>query len=553
MSPLPEEQRPAASRPFSFRDHAPTALLLAVAVPLMFAFVWQRGLASMADDSFSYLTLARYFAPGVSWLDPWAAQHAHLPPLFPLALLLGGGSANLLAAHLLVAAFAAVALVFVHAFASRMFGHPWAGAMAVAAFLLLPTAWIGIKGILSESLYLLVSFAALWFHAARIDRERPAGRDLLAFGVLLACAYLTRAAGVALIAAYAAHVLYRAVLRHERPFLPLLLPAIPVVLLAGAWIALRPGDSGAYRDVIAFTRDVWLDRGFSQVPYAAMLFLQGWISSFHAGTWTLPVPLAVFTAVLVLGIAGAVRRAWANRLDGWYVLLSIAITFAWMYPQDATRRLLYPVVPLLLLQAAHFVAFLGQRIPRGPRRWILLGAGLLPLTLCLPALVLLAQKALEREPVAGTRFAYSDITEYYLSVNEARARAIAGGALATFAGFDGVAIATPAEARVMWMRPEYVALLANRRPVAYENHWDSLALAREIARTGTTHVIFAEVFKVDVEMTLRHPREVLVDVPKYSHEVLAVANPVTRMREFVLYEIEPARLSQFIASRERGG
>jgi hypothetical protein len=552
MSVLPAETRPASSRPFSFRDHAAFALVLAVAAPLMFAFVWQHGLASMGDDSFSYLTLARYFAPGPSLVDAWAAQHAHLPPLFPLALLLGGGSSDLLVAHLLVAGFAVLALALVYAFATRLLGRPWLAALAVAAFVLTPTAWISIKGILSESLYLLFSMAALCLHAARIDRPRPGARDLLAFGVLLACAYLTRAAGAALIAAYAVHVLYRGAIGRERPWGPLLLPAAPVCAAAAAWMLLRPGEGGGYRDVVVYTLESWLDRGLSQAPYAARLFLEGWVASFHAETWTTPLPRAVFTIVLALGIAGAARRAWRNRLDGWYVLLSLALTFFWMYPQDAARRLLYPVVPLLLLHAALFVAFLGRRIAPAYRQWIFLGAAALPLAVCVPAAVLLFQKALQREPVAGTTYAYADITEYFLHVNEAQARAVAGASLATFAGFEGVAATTPADAKVMWVRPEYVALLAGREAVAYENAWDGLRLAREIARSGTRYVIFAEVFKVDVNLTMRHPREVLADVPGYSREILVIANPPTRRREFVLYEIDPARLAAFIAGREGG-
>jgi hypothetical protein len=102
------------------------------------------------------------------------------------------------------------------------------------------------------------------------------------------------------------------------------------------------------------------------------------------------------------------------------------------------------------------------------------------------------------------------------------------------------------------MRPEYVALLAHRTPVAYENDWDSLRLAQEIMRTAAGYVIFAEMYKVDVNMTMRHPREVLGDVPLYAREVLAIANPVTRLREFGLYEIDQARLAEFVARRQTG-
>jgi len=42
-----------------------------------------------------------------------------------------------------------------------------AGLLVVALFLLTPTAWTSITGILSEPLYLFVSLAALHFHATR--------------------------------------------------------------------------------------------------------------------------------------------------------------------------------------------------------------------------------------------------------------------------------------------------------------------------------------------------------------------------------------------------
>jgi hypothetical protein len=102
----------------------------------------------------------------------------------------------------------------------------------------------------------------------------------------------------------------------------------------------------------------------------------------------------------------------------------------------------------------------------------------------------------------------------------------------------------------MWVRPEYVALLAHRDAVPYLNEWDSLALARAILRSNVGYVVFAEMYKVDLNLTMRHPREVLADVPEYSRVVVSIANPISRRREFALYEVDPARLADFIARRE---
>ena len=72
----------------------------------------------------------------------------------------------------------------------------------IVFFLLSPTAWVSLKGVLSEAPYLLLCMAALLFHQRRIESSTPSKRDWLLFGLLMACAYLTRAIGLMLIAAF---------------------------------------------------------------------------------------------------------------------------------------------------------------------------------------------------------------------------------------------------------------------------------------------------------------------------------------------------------------
>ena len=59
---------------------------------------------------------------------------------------------------------------------------------------------------------------------------------------------------------------------------------------------------------------------------------------------------------------GAVRRALTNRLDGWYVLIGVAITFSWVVEDDNTRRLLYPLVPLIAMHALDAVLAACRRL-----------------------------------------------------------------------------------------------------------------------------------------------------------------------------------------------
>src|SRR5438552_3826311 len=97
------------------------ALLLLAAVPAFLAFDWHHGLAGMGDDSVSYLIQAQLYAGSASdAVRAWAGTATHFPPLFPLLLAACGAAHDLLRAHLVVAACAALALVAIFAFVARV-------------------------------------------------------------------------------------------------------------------------------------------------------------------------------------------------------------------------------------------------------------------------------------------------------------------------------------------------------------------------------------------------------------------------------------------------
>jgi hypothetical protein len=83
----------------------PVALLL---------FVTHDQLSSFADDSGSYLVMARFFSPfsqAGEALD-LAYRDSYLPPLFPLFLAVTGAADNLALAHLLVGITLLLAVLF---------------------------------------------------------------------------------------------------------------------------------------------------------------------------------------------------------------------------------------------------------------------------------------------------------------------------------------------------------------------------------------------------------------------------------------------------------
>jgi len=74
-------------------------------------------------------------------------------------------------------------------------GGALAGVFVALLFLLTPSAWVSIRGILSEPLYLALSLAALIYHDTRLEAG-GGKRELLVFGLLVAAAYLARVAGI---------------------------------------------------------------------------------------------------------------------------------------------------------------------------------------------------------------------------------------------------------------------------------------------------------------------------------------------------------------------
>jgi hypothetical protein len=150
-----------------------------------------------------------------------------------------------------------------------------------------------------------------------------------------------------------------------------------------------------------------------------------------------------------------------------------------------------------------------------------------------------ASKALDREPVvAGYGPRYSDITEYYTTINVDRSRAIAARHATVLAGLEALEKATPPGARVMWMRPEYVALLGHRDGAAWFYRWDEKRLARWVRDAKVDYLVVARLFKTDLSGRAGDPFATLNPVSSYSVPVLTLSNPVTGGAEFVLLRVE---------------
>ena len=532
--------------------HVAFAVVAAVAIAAIVAFCWQSVVATVGDDSVSYLTLARHLSP---WrpdplVAPWVAYFSNFPPLFPALLAVTGGAHDLFIGHMVVAAGGVASLLLVHWYARERLSSEAAALAVTVLFLLLPGMWLGLVGILSESTYLALSLAALLYEAKRVRDDSPA-RTYVILGLFIAAALLSRTAGIALVAAYGATLCADSVRRGRLPAARLWLPvAIPVAAQI-AWLWLRPTlATVAYQQTLVQLAGQWWQQAASTFAESWQYLSRGWIGVFAADAGGGAGAALLFGLVAVAALAGAVRAALRDRLDGWYVLASVAMLLLWKFNEDNSRRLLYPLLPLALLHAAEAVRAAAGRIRSPIGRWVPTLAFAFLATMELPACALILRKATERDPYyPGLAYSPSSMKEYYGTVNERLARAAALRDASALGGMSYLEQNTPPGSRVMWVRPEYIALLGRREGVPLFLRWDRPTLAREILRTRTDFVILSRHFKNDLATVTADAFLWLArDIPEYLEPAFVL--PDMARGDFVLLRVDTARLERYLRESE---
>jgi cell shape-determining protein MreD len=407
-------------------------------------------------------------------------------------------------------------------------------------------------GILSETLFLFLTLAALHFHATRLAADPVRARDALAFGALLGLAYLTRTAATALVAAYVLHAAIRALSRRSAPRWPLALPLLPLAVMAALWIAFRPSYQGVtYGLVLGPILDALRNDPLHVAVFGATGLGLGWIASFASESDVHIVTRCVFLAVGALGICGAVMRARRNALDGWYALASLAMLWAWFLGEDTMRRLLYPLVPVLLAHAVLFARYLASRMRPGPAARLLPFALLLPpALLALPAIMLIHSKSLERSPViAGFPYSFAGTTDFYTTIAVQRSRAVAARNIAVLTGLQALQSDTPPGARVMWVRPDYVALLGDRQGIPWHFRGGVRGLAEEVRRSGAQYLIVSALYKANIHGERLDPMEGLEAMPPFLRAAALTRNPVIGTNDFALMRVDREALDAYLAGR----
>jgi hypothetical protein len=119
----------------------------------------------------------------------------------------------------------------------------------------------------------------------------------------------------------------------------------------------------------------------------------------------------------------------------------------------------------------------------------------LMLTLTLPAMVFIYQRARAPEPAAA-------ITDWYRTPDLARARLRSQTHLALMADMQSIRALTKPDERVMWVAPSYVALLADRRAIAAPEARATPEAYREAVRMSGVEYVF---------LSRYHPRDTVRD------------------------------------------
>lgn len=534
------------------RSHAPFLLLLALVAPAMIHFAGSDVIASLGDDSVSYLMLARYILNPEDVINrAWVGYQSHFPPLFPAILAITGGAWNLATAHAVVAAFAMLSVVLLYRYAALLLGGNAAGLLVAVLFLLTPTAWISISGILSESLFLFLTLCALYYYETRLASANARPHQWLFFGILLGATLLVRSVGVALILAYGVHVLVAAAARTREPSLAKrLLPFVPVALMVALWLLWRPKPEGFnYQSATSnILNDLLLADPIRFLRSCAQVMFGGWIRSFTADSDVHWLPKAVFGILGLLGIGGAILRARSNRIDGWYVLAMLPVVFVLLFSEDNNRRLLYPLVPVLIIHAAVFVAFVVRRIPsQRHRRFLVAAVVALPMVLSFPAWLLVQSKSLDRDRIyPGLRYRYSDMTDYYTTIDVKVARAIVSKHAAVLGGLESLQTATPPGSRVMWLRPDYVATLGHRQGMPLYYRWSQREFFRQIQLSRTDYIIASSLLKADMDGGEGNPALLFNWALQVSEVVHSVRSPFMEGYELAILKIDHAVIDRML-------
>lgn len=335
---------------------------------LLYQIAGYDNLSSIANDSVNYLVMARHYSP---WADEseaisrvWPLQD--FPPLFPLLLAVTGAAHSLLSAHVLVVVLGLVGLYPLYKIAVAISGSKNLAKATTLIFAISPGYILGLQGILSESLYLLL---ALIFIFQYLKLDKPSNLQMMLMGILLAAAMLTRTVGFVLLLSLLCQGILIALASKKLPLTQLKIAVIALMIYFMSMFLIGPESQSHYLDAfmgfISGRDPTEIGSGWVVVAGQAVSLVDAW-KTFFLIYWLgdYDVTSVLIIALLGLSFVGLSVRLRQNRLDAWYTIGCILLLFLWPHPGQMVR-LLFPVVPVLLIYASVGIhVFFNQVIHR---------------------------------------------------------------------------------------------------------------------------------------------------------------------------------------------
>ncbi|MBF0357799.1 MAG: hypothetical protein HQL70_04270 [Magnetococcales bacterium] len=451
--------------------------------------------ASLGNDSATYMLMARHLSPFVD-NDPIASDFYHrapFPPGFPLFLAYSGVSHDFRLAHAAVTLCFLLGLGLFFLFLRRQgFGSTSAG-LTVMVYCLSPVVWTNVLGMLSESLYMSLTFAFLLM--LPLKQNSGNWRYWGAAGLILGWLWLTRSIGVAMVLAQTFVVFIRRLLLGEwvKPGAVALFIAVTA---QGVWQLVKPPATHygeAFQAILNFLSSDPANAIYSIMVKGAINIGSNWLSGLML-YWVEATSIQFWLGVGLglIALCGLVYRMWQLQTDGWYLFFYLLILFIWPFP-DAMSRFLFPVFPLLLFVTIYSFSVIVCKLFRLKHEERVRGLAVLLLAiLILPSLGFAVGRATYGS--GAVRHPYSYISEFYQMVDIKDAKTYAQGYSDAMADMKLVALHTKPGEVVLWVKPNFLALLAGR-PSRTTPKWrgDQQKFIQAVADTGATYVYISGV------------------------------------------------------------
>jgi len=345
----------------------------------------------IGGDNAGYMILAESIGSGQGYRDlylPGAPRHAQYPPLYPTLLaivrLFGGG---LITFKILSLVLTSASLVFIFLLARSRLDSVVALSV-VAPVALNPVLLYYSHWVLSEGLFVLLTLMALWASERMTGSWRWLGIALLA--ALLA--YLTRAAGLPMLAALAVALLWRRAWRRSGVVVGVIL------LVVGAWWIW--GKLAASESAQMYSSNLLLvdpyrpDLGYvgpgdlvarvvNNVRLYSIEVLPESLAGVAPGGGVSLVAILAGLLLAALALVAWVRDVRKVRPLEIFTLFYAGLIFLW--PQVWTdRRFLLPLLPVLILYGAAGIVWCFDVLRARRPLWALPVLGVLLALLTVP-------------------------------------------------------------------------------------------------------------------------------------------------------------------------